>query len=159
MALFLSTFEKQIDKKGRVSVPPTFRTVLANQNFSGIIVYPSFVHDCLEACGMDRMEKLYAQIESLDPFSEERDAFATAILGSAVQLPFDNEGRVVLPENLLKRAGIGANATFVGKGATFEIWAPAAFTKYDAAARDTAKAKRATLKSGGAQCINLSTFP
>ena len=31
MALFLSTFEKQIDKKGRVSVPPSFRAVLAAQ--------------------------------------------------------------------------------------------------------------------------------
>jgi MraZ protein len=150
MALFLSTFEKQIDKKGRVSVPPTFRTVLANQNFNGIIVYPSFVHECLEACGMDRMEKLYAQIESLDPFSEEKDAFTTAILGSAVQLAFDNEGRVSLPEHLLQRAGISANATFVGKGATFEIWAPASFSKHEAAARDVAKAKRASLKSGGA---------
>ncbi|MFZ4125284.1 MAG: division/cell wall cluster transcriptional repressor MraZ [Rickettsiales bacterium] len=149
MALFLSTFEKQIDKKGRVSVPPTFRAVLSNQNFNGIIVYPSFVHECLEACGMDRMEKLYAQIESLDPFSEERDAFTTAILGSAVQLAFDNEGRVVLPEQLLKRAGIGEHATFIGKGATFEIWAPSAFAKHETAARDTAKAKRATLKSGG----------
>ncbi|MBN8542645.1 MAG: division/cell wall cluster transcriptional repressor MraZ [Alphaproteobacteria bacterium] len=151
MALFLSTFEKQIDKKGRVSVPPTFRAVLSHQNFNGIIVYPSFVHECLEACGMDRMEKLYAQIESLDPFSEERDAFTTAILGSAVQLAFDNEGRVVLPESLLKRAGITEHATFIGKGATFEIWAPAAFAKHETAARDTAKAKRATLKSGGAQ--------
>lgn len=150
MALFLSTFEKQIDKKGRVSVPPAFRTVLAAQTFSGIIVYPSFVHTCLEACGMERMEKLYAQIESLDPFSEERDAFATAILGGAVQLPFDNEGRVVLPEGLMARAGIAAQAVFVGKGATFEIWSPEAFARHEAAARDLAKAKRASLKSGGA---------
>ncbi len=151
MALFLSTFEKQIDKKGRVSVPPTFRAVLSHQNFNGIIVYPSFVHGCLEACGMDRMEKLYAQIESLDPFSEERDAFTTAILGSAVQLAFDNEGRVSLPENLLMRAGIDGNAIFVGKGATFEIWAPATFAKHESASRELAKAKRASLKSGGAQ--------
>ena len=100
---------------------------------------------------MDRMEKLYAQIESLDTFSEERDAFATTILGSAVQLAFDNEGRVVLPENLLKRAKIEANATFVGKGATFEIWTPQAFAKHEASARDVAKAKRASLKPGGAQ--------
>lgn len=149
MALFLSTFEKQIDKKGRVSVPPTFRAVLSHQNFNGIILYPSFVHTCLEACGMDRMEKLYAQIEALDPFSEERDAFATAILGSAVQLAFDNEGRVILPEQLLKRSGIVENATFIGKGATFEIWAPEAFAEHETAARDIAKAKRVALKSGG----------
>lgn len=147
MALFLSTFEKQIDKKGRVSVPPAFRAVLSAQNYNGMIAYSSFVHGCIEACGMERLEKLYAQMESLDPFSEERDAFATAILGGSVQLPFDNEGRTVIPEALLKAAGIDGHAIFVGKGATFEIWAPAAFAKHQEASRKLALAKRLSLKA------------
>lgn len=143
--LFLSTFEKQIDKKGRVSVPAPFRTVLAGQHFNGIIVYPSFVNGCIEACGMSRIEKMYARIESLDPFSEERDAFATAILGGSVQLPFDGEGRVVLPESLLQQAGIAGQGVFVGKGETFEIWEPGAFRAHETAARELAKAKRGAL--------------
>jgi MraZ protein len=147
MALFLSSFEKQIDKKGRVSVPPQFRAVLAAQSFNGMIAYASFVHPCIEACGMDRIEKLYARIESLDPFSEEHDAFATAILGGSVQLSFDGEGRVVIPEALLKRAGITDTGVFVGKGATFEIWAPAAFARHEAAVRELALKKRLSLKS------------
>jgi MraZ protein len=152
MALFLSTFEKQIDKKGRVSVPPSMRAVLAAQSSSVMIAYPSFVRPCIEACGMERLEKLYARIESLDPFSEERDAFATAILGGAIQLPFDSEGRVVLPESLLKKASITATGIFVGKGETFEIWAPAAFAKHEASVREIALSKRLALKSeGGAQ--------
>ena len=147
MALFLSSFEKQIDKKGRVSVPPAFRAVLQNQNFNGVIMYPSFVHGCIEACGMDRIEALHAQMESLDPFSEERDAFATAILGGSVQLPLDGEGRVVIPENLLADAKIAGKAVFVGKGATFEIWEPGAHAAHAAAARDLAKRQRLQLKS------------
>lgn len=143
--LFLSTFEKQIDKKGRVSVPAPFRTVLAGQHFNGIIAYASFVHGCIEACGMTRIEKMYERIESLDPFSEERDAFATAILGGSVQLPFDGEGRVVLPEALLAQAGITGQGIFVGKGETFEIWEPEAFRAHEAAARALAKAKRMAL--------------
>ena len=149
MALFLSTFEKQIDRKGRVSVPPSFRAVLAAQSFTGIIVYPSFVHECVEACGMDRLEKLYARIESLDPFSEERDAFATAILGGAIQLPFDGEGRVVLPESLLEKCGISDVGVFIGKGATFEIWSKETFTKHESTSRDLAKKQRLALKSSG----------
>lgn len=147
MALFLSTFEKQIDKKGRVSVPPSFRAVLQQQGFNGMVAYASFVHPCIEACGMERMEKLHERIEALDPFSEERDAFATAILGGAVQMAFDNEGRVVLPEGLLKKAGIGETGIFIGKGATFEIWSKDAFAKHESSARDLAKSKRLVLKS------------
>lgn len=149
MALFLSQFEKQIDRKGRVSVPPSFRAVLAAQSFQGMIAYSSFVHPCIEACGMDRIEKLYARIETLDPFSEEHDAFATAILGGSVQLAFDGEGRVVIPEALLKKAGITGSGMFVGKGATFEIWAPEAFTKHEVVARELALKKRLSLKSSG----------
>lgn len=150
MALFLSSFEKQIDKKGRVSVPPAFRAALQHAHFNGVVAYGSFINPCIEACGMDRMEALHARIEALDPFSEARDAFATAILGGSVQLGFDSEGRIVLPEALLERASITGSCVFVGKGATFEIWEPAAFAAHDAAARDLAKAQRGVLKSATA---------
>ena len=147
MALFLSTFEKQIDKKGRVSVPPQFRAVLTRENFNGMIAYSSFIHPCIEACGMERLEKLNARIEALDPFSEERDAFATAILGGSVQLGFDGEGRVVIPEALLAKAEITSTGIFVGKGATFEIWSPAQFAKQETAMRELALKRRLSLKS------------
>jgi len=148
--LFLSTFEKSIDKKGRVSVPPAFRAVLAAEQFNGVVVYPSFVHGCIEACGMTRMQKMYERIEALDPFSEERDAFATAILGGSVQLAFDGEGRIVIPEAMLEKTGIKEIGVFIGKGATFEIWSKESFAAHEAQARDTAKKQRSALKSGGA---------
>lgn len=147
MALFLSTFEKNIDKKGRVSVPATFRGALQGQNFNGIVAYASFVNGCIEACGMDRIEKLNEQIEALDPFSEERDAFATAILGGAVQLAFDGEGRVMLPLDLVEEAGIEKECVFVGKGGTFEIWEPKAFAAYEAESRRVAREKRLALRA------------
>ena len=149
MALFLSTIEKQIDKKGRVSVPPTFRAVLAAQSFNGMIAYASFTNPCIEACGMERIEKLHARIEALDPFSEEHDAFATAILGGSTQLAFDSEGRVVIPEALLKKANITSVGVFVGKGATFEIWSPELFAAQETKMRELALAKRLSLKADG----------
>lgn len=147
MALFLSTYVNKVDKKGRVSVPAPFRTVLANQHFSGIVAYGSFINPCVEACGMDRIEKLHTQIESLDPFSEERDAFATTILGGSQQLSFDGEGRVMLPDSLITLAGIKEIAVFVGKGETFEIWQPKAFEDYAQAARKLAAERRGHLRA------------
>ncbi|MEI7668522.1 MAG: cell division/cell wall cluster transcriptional repressor MraZ, partial [Pseudomonadota bacterium] len=151
--LFLSTFLNKIDKKGRISVPATFRSALAktgaSDDFSGIIVYSSFINNCIEACGIERVQKLSSRIESLDPFSEERDVFATTILGGSVQLPFDSEGRVMLPEHLIEAAGIKEAASFVGKGETFEIWEPKAFTEYAARARMIAREKRLSLRSDG----------
>jgi MraZ protein len=147
MALFLSSFQKKIDKKGRVSVPSTFRAVLAPEHFNGIVVYQSFINPCLEACGMSRIEKLSERIDALDPFSEEHDAFAATILGGSVQLAFDGEGRVMLPEHLLEGAGIGEDVVFVGKGKTFEIWKPEDYAKHAEAARKIALEKRQHLRA------------
>lgn len=146
MALFLSTFVKKIDKKGRVSVPAQFRAALTEESFGGIVVYNSFVNPCVEASGMSRIEKLSNGIDNLDPFSNERDAFATAILGGSFQLQFDSEGRVTLPPELTKAANIDEDVVFVGKGPTFEIWEPKTFAEHSEKARKLALEKRGQLR-------------
>lgn len=146
MSLFLSTYVNKIDKKGRVSVPASFRNVLVNEKFQGIVAYASFISTCIEGCGMGRIEQLSESIDALDPYSDERDAFAATILGGSIQLPFDGEGRVILPESLIKEAGISDQVAFVGKGITFEMWDPNTFTSYADKAKMLAKEKRAHLR-------------
>ncbi|MBT4922464.1 MAG: cell division/cell wall cluster transcriptional repressor MraZ [Rickettsiales bacterium] len=142
MLLFLSTFINKIDKKGRVSVPAQFRAVLRVEEFQGIIAYPSFINPCIEAAGMNRMEKITEIIEGLDPFSEEKDAFATAILGDSHQLSFDGEGRIILPEVLMQNSELTDRALFIGKGKNFEIWKPEKFEIYSKQAKEFAFKQR-----------------
>ncbi|ABE04620.1 MAG: division/cell wall cluster transcriptional repressor MraZ [Janthinobacterium lividum] len=148
MNIFLSKFiNNNIDKKGRVSVPANYRAVLGKEAFNGIIAYPSIRNNCIEACGISHIEKLRQMIESLDPYSEERDAFETIIFGEAVQLSFDGEGRVILPASLMQHAGIEDQVCFVGKGVIFEIWQPQNFKDYLASAQKLAHEKRLTLRN------------
>lgn len=148
--LFLSTFHNRIDKKGRVSVPAQFRAALAAKtlanDFQGIVAYQSPINACIEACGMSRIIKLNERIESFDPYSQERDAFVTTLFGESVQLSFDGEGRVMLPEQLIEAAGLKEQATFVGKGEIFEIWEPEAFADYAKKARKMVQEKRFMMK-------------
>ena len=44
--------------------------------------------------------------------------------GNQYRLPFDGEGRVILPPAFREYAGITAQATFVGVGKLFQIWNP-----------------------------------
>ncbi len=120
--MFLSSYENKLDKKGRVSVPATFRSHLNSMGYNGFISYPSFNHSALEACSQDRIEKLSNTIDSLNPFEEKRDYFATSILSESVNLQFDTEGRVSITDKLLKHANIKSNILFVGLGKTFQIW-------------------------------------
>ena len=104
--MFLSSYENRLDKKGRVSVPATFRSHLSSMGYSGFISYPSFNHTALEACSQDRIEKLSKTIDSLNPFEEKRDFFATSILSESINLQFDSEGRISITPKLLKHAKI-----------------------------------------------------
>jgi MraZ protein len=147
MNIFLSKYINKIDKKGRVSIPAGYRSALAKENFNGIIVYPSFKNNCIEACSMSRLEELSEIIQNLDPYSDERDAFETIVLGEAVQLQFDNEGRVSLPAYLMEQAGITSQGCFVGKGLVFEIWNPDQFETHRKAAQEIAQNNRLILKN------------
>ncbi len=148
--LFLSTFHNRLDKKSRVSIPAQFRAVLAAQQFQGIVAYASPQYPCIEACGMERIMKINQRIEQMDPYSEERDAFATAIFGESVQINFDTEGRVLLPEALITFAKLKEEVTIVGKGEIFELWEPRLFEAHAERARKIVQEKRGHLRGGNA---------
>ncbi len=149
--MFLSSFENRLDKKGRVSVPATFRSYLSSMGYNGFISYPSFSHSALEACSQERIEKLSDTIDSLNPFEENRDYFATSVLSESVNLQFDTEGRVSFTEKLLNHAKIKNNVLFVGLGKTFQIWDPNIFEKFKIVARKKAFQNRSNLKWGNKQ--------
>ncbi|MCF8462635.1 MAG: cell division/cell wall cluster transcriptional repressor MraZ, partial [Rickettsiaceae bacterium] len=92
MSLFLSTYLNTIDKKGRISIPAAYRNLLATGEINCVIAYPSIKNKAIEFCSYQRIAELSKIIQTLDPYSQERDAFETVILSQAVQLTIDGEG-------------------------------------------------------------------
>jgi MraZ protein len=133
--LFLSTFVNKVDRKGRVSVPATFRAAVADQSFPGIVVFPSFKYEALDASGIKRMEEMTARQNTLDEFSDEHENIGM-LFAMSQALPFDTEGRIVLPENLSQYAHITESAAFVGLGRSFQIWEPNRFADHQASLRE-----------------------
>ena len=144
--MFLSSYENKLDKKGRVSVPASFRSYLSNLGYNGVVCYPSFNNQSIEAWPQDRIEKLSNTIDSLNPFEEKRDFFATSILSDSENLQFDTEGRISLSKKLLDHAKIKNNVLFVGLGKTFQLWEPKNFEKFKMVARKKAYQNRSNLK-------------
>ena len=127
-------------------MPAPFRSYLSNLGYNGIVCFPSFNHSSIEAWPQDRIEKISNTIDSLNPFEEKRDFFATSILSESINLQFDSEGRISLTPKLLKHAKIKNSMVFVGQGKTFQIWEPTIFEKFKANARKKANINRASLK-------------
>ncbi|MDA0261338.1 MAG: division/cell wall cluster transcriptional repressor MraZ, partial [Proteobacteria bacterium] len=71
--------------------------------------------------------------------------FANAIFAGSHPVPWDSEGRVILPDELLSHASIGERALFVGLGDSFQIWEPERYADVERAAIELARQQRATL--------------
>jgi MraZ protein len=145
MRLFVGRHVNKLDKKGRVSVPKPFRSAFVSQSFNGLYVYPLFKFNAFEACDEAFMERMSDSLEDLPMFSDEQDDLSV-ILESAHRLPFDREGRVALPKDVLKTAGITNQALFVGRGRRFQIWEPKAYEKNRDKAFGRARARCETLQ-------------
>ena len=148
MALFLSKYLNKVDKKGRVSVPATFRAELASESYPGIIVRPSFVSQAIDACGRNALQELQRGVGRFNPFTEERAGFANAIFARSHPVPWDGEGRVIVPDDLLSHAEIDDRALFVGLGDTFQIWEPDRYADVEREAIEMARQQRGSLVIG-----------
>ena len=127
-------------------MPASFRSYLSSMGYNSVICYPSFNNPSIEACPQSRIEKLSDSIDSLNPFEEKRDYFATSILSESENLQFDTEGRVSISQKLLNHAKIKNDILFVGLGKTFQIWEPKNFEKFKIFARKKAFQNRSSLK-------------
>jgi MraZ protein len=127
MDRFVSHYMLRLDAKGRVSVPASFRTVLARDGFEGLYCHPALDRPALDAGGNALLTEIQALITSYPPYSDQREQFALSLYGTSETLKIDGEGRIVLTEALKAHAGIADAATFVGLGHKFRIWEPGRF--------------------------------
>ncbi|MEJ0063056.1 MAG: MraZ family transcriptional regulator [Alphaproteobacteria bacterium] len=155
MAVFLSSFVNRLDKKGRVSVPASFRTALGIEA-SGIMVFHALHHDALDACSPAHLELLSHSLETLDLAPDVYELIETTIFGGAQHLPFDSEGRIGLPDDLAASVGIKDQIAFVGRRKTFQLWEPGKFTAHETAMRSAAKARDISLSKIIAQAAAKS---
>jgi len=130
MPLFTSTYINKVDKKGRVSVPAAFRSTLPSGDQS-IALFPSLASRAIEGFDYLFLEHISDKLDNFDMLVSPgrlQDP-AAKILSRSVTISIDGDGRIVLPQEFMKHAGIADRAVFVGLGRTFQIWAP---EEYDA---------------------------
>ncbi len=145
----MSKYTNKVDQKGRVSVPAQFRAALPSGFQRSIAMYQAVNHNAIECCDLLHIEKFNDGLAGFDPLSDEHDEFSLVFMSGIVELSFDGNGRIILPQDLMEFAGITDYATFAGKGKTFQIWEPNAFERELENARKKVKEKRALLRFRG----------
>jgi MraZ protein len=148
---FVSHFTNRFDAKGRISIPASFRSVLAKDGFEGLYVHPSLDAPALDCGGNALLGEIYALLETMPAYSEQRDVFATALLGTSEILRPDSEGRVMLSEASRAFMGLNGEAVFVGHGHKFQIWEPNRFASHLEEAKSRVRQLRGELGARGAR--------
>jgi MraZ protein len=146
LAVFLSSFEKQLDAKRRIVVPQDFRALAAGP-FDGIVCFPSIEADCIEAGGKALYDRYLGLIEELEFGDPLRTALETSVLGGMAKLSFDTAGRITLPESLCEMFGLTDWVAVVGLGDRFQIWPREAFQAHRAAQREAAREGLAQMRA------------
>lgn len=116
--MFIGEYRHNVDEKGRLAVPSKFRTDLK----SGAVI----------TRGLDNCLFLYTKLEwenfvkekftRLSLGQEDARVVSRYLLGGAMDVELDGQGRVVIPEYLRKSAGIKKNVVILGLYSRLEIW-------------------------------------
>lgn len=119
---FSGSSSASVDGKSRIVLPADFRRVLEGKGCNYFYATPDLQHpEFIECFGPDHARNLEAQLDEFDPYDEDGRILRELLIGRMKPLPFDSDGRFVLPAAFREKARIDKEALFVGLGATFHI--------------------------------------
>lgn len=140
-------YELTVDEKNRLLIPAEVRRSIPAD--MGDAVFMSI--------GRNRVpwfwpEKYYEHLASKIPSGmtpdEDRLAFDQLFFAMASKLNWDKQGRILMPDKILKRASIGKQVTLVGVRDHLELWNTAAW-----------EAHREELEKRAAEIVRLGSPP
>ena len=133
--MFFGRYDCTIDAKGRLNFPAKFRDAMG-----GSFVVMEWLDRCLFALPMAEVEKLSERLgadELMDSWEITGDLFSTAC-----EVTPDKQGRILLPAELRRYAGLEKSVTIIGNRSHAELWDTAVWEARRAAVSNEERAQR-----------------
>jgi len=130
--VYNSIYRHGVDEKRRIQIPAMWRPTEANFQFT-LIVWPQRREGpCLRVLPPKEMAELMGELDAM-PSGDLNKTILKRIIGSeSTQVELDKAGRVCVPEEMARAAGIEGDVILVGLLDRFEIWDPARYEKVKA---------------------------
>ncbi len=119
---YAGTFSKNIDEKRRLTLPAKWRFKGDNSDNSYLAIPTTY--GSIAVYPPQMREELRQKIAKISMANPQKRMAVQMFMGDSCTFGCDKQGRIMLDEALLSRAGISKEAEMVGMGATFEIWDP-----------------------------------
>src|SRR5580765_8295159 len=127
-----SLYRHGVDEKRRVQIPAKWRPVEPSVEFTLVLWPKAKEGPCVRVLPPEQMAALMRDVNAM-PNNDPSKVVLKRFIGSeSVQAPVDKSGRICLPEEMAKAAGIGDEAVMVGLLDRFEIWSPERYEKVKA---------------------------
>ncbi|HEU5206231.1 MAG TPA: division/cell wall cluster transcriptional repressor MraZ [Gaiellaceae bacterium] len=115
--MFYGTHEHTIDDKNRLTLPAKFRDGLG-----GDVVLVRGIDGTIDVHPRKSWESSVERITALDSLTREAREMKRFVFAGAAVADVDKQGRVVVPPDLARHAGIGKDVAVVGVHDHIEIW-------------------------------------
>ena len=123
--MFIGEYKHNLDDKGRLAVPAKFRAKLNK----GAVVTRG-LDNCLFLYPKEEWKKIAEKLASLPISQSKARAFSRLMLAGAMEVDFDNQGRITLPEYLRTFSSLKRKAVIAGLYDRLEIWEESRWNKY-----------------------------
>jgi MraZ protein len=123
--MFIGEYNHNLDSKGRLAIPAKFRVSLKK----GAVVTKG-LDNCLFLYSKEQWQKMAEKLASLPTSQAKARAFARHMIAGAMDLEFDSQGRITLPEYLRNFADLNKKTIIAGLYNHLEIWDEEAWNKY-----------------------------
>jgi MraZ protein len=127
--MFIGEYKHNIDEKGRLAVPVKFRNLLKK----GAVVTHG-LDNCLFLYPREQWQKIASKLANMPVSQARARAFSRFMLAGAMEVDFDNQGRITLPEYLRVFAALKKKAVIAGLYDRLEIWDEDSWDKYKSGA-------------------------
>lgn len=115
--MFIGEYTYSIDEKKRLAVPPKFRKQLKD---GGVITRG--LDNCLFLYSYEEWEKLAKKLSEMPLSRADARGFSRIMLSGAMEVEFDNMGRILVPDYLKDYAGLKKRVVVAGLYSRIEVW-------------------------------------
>jgi MraZ protein len=115
--MFYGTHEHTIDEKHRLTLPAKFRDRLG-----GAVVLLRGIEKTIDVYPRDTWEASVERLTDLDPLTREGRDMSRFVYSGVAAAEVDKQGRVLVPQDLARHAGLEKDVAVVGLRDHIEIW-------------------------------------
>ncbi len=115
--MLIGEYIHTLDEKNRMSLPVKFRKEMGKS----IVVAPG-LDNCLSLFTVKEWQKISRKLSDSSMLASDNRSFSRFMFGQAVIVDVDNNGRILIPENLKNRSGLTNKVVVIGVENRAEIW-------------------------------------